>query len=611
MTPPPARLVPSRPVSSASFLAAGRQPQHITSSALRPPSFSNVVSLVPPRHRLLPCAQAATSTCTMAPTDSGRRRRVRTGCLTCRGRRRKCDEGKPTCQNCRDRKLTCRYGVKHTFVHCWSESQQCHPRQEDAVSPAGKIADPAMELPAAREEGRARRDRPIQRHQTTGETGDVASNWRMGAEGGPPGVDLHNDDILPLSPNASSPPDDLRITRAASLTGGRPPPSYLPSSGNSNEPLAGANARTASQAEGDRTYEALSHYRYHIAPLLDLNEPTQYWGVHVILSSRTNSGLHDAICALSRTMKYPAERAGSAPNRRPDGAGRMRPVQHADGFADAESVATAVLRSWICVLDYSPSRWLYGLSTEGFQAISGRMDDARGLAWTRVRLAALVTATPAASASWLRACSVLDFDRSSCDSVQSELQQILLHLETALLLCTGMPPARSGLSASSLTWQSCWKDVQMWYARRSRDFRPLFDSLIREDGDSGQTATFPTVVFGNTCASLANIVLHLSALFLIQCKPRLVKTHSRPPAFMSSTWHVLRILGIAAVAVADEFWDPLLIAAVLKACAKLSDKDQLDNAFAILRTVQAHSGIALDDELTCLQNGYIEAIRDT
>ncbi|KAH8593957.1 hypothetical protein B0O99DRAFT_183972 [Bisporella sp. PMI_857] len=53
-----------------------------------------------------------------AAEDSANTARVRTrqGCLTCRKRRRKCDEHKPTCQNCINRGLNCRYGVQLTFL---------------------------------------------------------------------------------------------------------------------------------------------------------------------------------------------------------------------------------------------------------------------------------------------------------------------------------------------------------------------------------------------------------------------------------------------------------------------------------------------------------------
>ncbi|KAJ4991210.1 C6 zinc finger domain-containing protein [Stagonosporopsis vannaccii] len=53
---------------------------------------------------------------------TARPKRSRTGCMTCRNRRRKCDEGKPTCQNCISKGFECRYAAafqilgKHNFT---------------------------------------------------------------------------------------------------------------------------------------------------------------------------------------------------------------------------------------------------------------------------------------------------------------------------------------------------------------------------------------------------------------------------------------------------------------------------------------------------------------
>ncbi|KAK9257413.1 hypothetical protein V1507DRAFT_447147 [Lipomyces tetrasporus] len=65
----------------------------------------------------------------MSPTAAadGLKKRVRTGCLTCRGRHRKCDEAKPVCENCRSKKLQCHWSMKGLF----SESNS------RCVSPAG------------------------------------------------------------------------------------------------------------------------------------------------------------------------------------------------------------------------------------------------------------------------------------------------------------------------------------------------------------------------------------------------------------------------------------------------------------------------------------------
>jgi hypothetical protein len=49
-------------------------------------------------------------------TLSSKPKRVRTGCLTCRERHLKCDEGMPHCQNCRKSSRVCKRGVKLNFI---------------------------------------------------------------------------------------------------------------------------------------------------------------------------------------------------------------------------------------------------------------------------------------------------------------------------------------------------------------------------------------------------------------------------------------------------------------------------------------------------------------
>lgn len=59
------------------------------------------------------------STKTTAPpagAAAGKSRRVRTGCLTCRERHLKCDEGLPDCNNCRKSSRECKRGVRLNFI---------------------------------------------------------------------------------------------------------------------------------------------------------------------------------------------------------------------------------------------------------------------------------------------------------------------------------------------------------------------------------------------------------------------------------------------------------------------------------------------------------------
>ena len=51
-----------------------------------------------------------------ATVASARPKRVRTGCLTCRERHLKCDEGVPDCQNCKKSNRECKRGVRLNFI---------------------------------------------------------------------------------------------------------------------------------------------------------------------------------------------------------------------------------------------------------------------------------------------------------------------------------------------------------------------------------------------------------------------------------------------------------------------------------------------------------------
>lgn len=53
---------------------------------------------------------------TAATAAASKPKRVRTGCLTCRERHLKCDEGTPICQNCKKSSRECKRGVRLNFI---------------------------------------------------------------------------------------------------------------------------------------------------------------------------------------------------------------------------------------------------------------------------------------------------------------------------------------------------------------------------------------------------------------------------------------------------------------------------------------------------------------
>jgi hypothetical protein len=58
-------------------------------------------------------------------------KRVRTGCLTCRERHLKCDEGQPNCLNCRKSSRVCKRGVRLNFIDTTVKSPPMIPPTAD------------------------------------------------------------------------------------------------------------------------------------------------------------------------------------------------------------------------------------------------------------------------------------------------------------------------------------------------------------------------------------------------------------------------------------------------------------------------------------------------
>jgi hypothetical protein len=105
---------------------------------------------------------------------AARSKRVRTGCLTCRERHLKCDEGVPDCVNCRKSNRPCRRGVRLNFIdtqvktppitpptHEWDVTFQDESR-EIASEYKGGLGRYAVLKPEPRENGGTTEEAPFE-----------------------------------------------------------------------------------------------------------------------------------------------------------------------------------------------------------------------------------------------------------------------------------------------------------------------------------------------------------------------------------------------------------------------------------------------------------------
>ncbi|GKT85715.1 C6 zinc finger domain-containing protein [Colletotrichum tofieldiae] len=88
---------------------------NLPSSHIPPRRSASIHSLTPSRDLLVKPKSPEKSAAAAAATAT-KSKRVRTGCLTCRERHLKCDEGLPDCVNCRKSNRECKRGVRLNFI---------------------------------------------------------------------------------------------------------------------------------------------------------------------------------------------------------------------------------------------------------------------------------------------------------------------------------------------------------------------------------------------------------------------------------------------------------------------------------------------------------------
>lgn len=128
--------------------------------------------------------------------------RVRTGCLTCRGRKKKCDERKPVCTGCSRNHLTCRWPADRTQPR-QGQAEHLHRNSTDgdadqSLSVGGSISHLHSSVTCTASQGVANRERS----PSTRQISLVAPPEPCNVELGSPAEQLH--EIEPSSPEPHS-----------------------------------------------------------------------------------------------------------------------------------------------------------------------------------------------------------------------------------------------------------------------------------------------------------------------------------------------------------------------------------------------------------------------
>ncbi|KAF4494454.1 Transcriptional regulatory pro-1 [Fusarium agapanthi] len=377
-----------------------------------------------------------------------RLKRTRTGCFKCRVRRRKCDEGKPSCQ----------HGTKLSFLQKNAKTSSVPVTQNNQTALDGLLA-------------------------------------------------LGNDHYV--SPSA---PTVSQTGTNGGLFGQLPQNVQFEVRDKSHEDVF-PNCLHMPQ---DRAVELLRHYRYNIAPWLDINDPDQTFGLFVPRVAMDSISVLDSVLSIS--LETLGHRNQLDLNEQP-----LLPDTSTSSIEILCRVLVFAFTTLRRQFATQPTSWLSPSKSTGYETINStpfqlhHTTVALTVSWIILRLGVSVGLMNGSS---VPIPSIVSREVSSPMSALSRERHrygrdpVLLCAEV-LNFCFGgniqTDPDTIRLPAAH-RWKAFSEALHKWYSNRPTDFKPMLET---EDGEQ----LFPLVLFTNGAAILANQLYHTSTLLLLQNRP--------------------------------------------------------------------------------------------
>ncbi|KAF2013997.1 hypothetical protein BU24DRAFT_452773 [Aaosphaeria arxii CBS 175.79] len=577
---------------------------------------------------------ATTTTITTNTTQTNPRpKRSRTGCLTCRTRRRKCDEAKPTCQNCVGKGLECKYpatfqflgknnytpevatNVKYTnlrFLPVDSDSKaHAEPGTEEALatttSPSDKVQTSPLstatyeQLPHEQSVGSNSHVEPKQEHVKPNEssTGRTSSDNYEFALHGLIALGTSHEPIpgeqIQFSPEMSVTDHRASLSREDTTpTFGQQLHEVFTNEG--RQDVGGTSqswqltdhpeASEQQELSQERVLELLKHYRYEIAPWLDMGDTHQSFGCEALQLSTDTVAIRYGLLALADTSLSIQQ-----PYNREEGALDVSLIadilQQRECEQGTLTCALAkmlgITRHAIADLDKFWMREEHSLNGQGIEEMLLPHLETSPLAssvyWLLARLQLSIalagTSTGATLPTFAPTTSLSRNYAGNEDLVLQVSRDAIAVCLEACVFCNEDDDKRIerryGRNRVE-AWTNLVQSLEQSYNNRPREFRPIVELYPRDGRHSDDE--FPTIVFTNGAAILANQLYHTGMLLLLQNKPRFSTQRSSSSPFMSILWHARRVCGIATNNDRRECWDPCLLASFLAAARTATHRSQ-------------------------------------
>ncbi|KAK9789091.1 hypothetical protein SCARD494_09290 [Seiridium cardinale] len=342
-------------------------------------------------------------------------------------------------------------------------------------------------------------------------------------------------------------------------------------------------------------FTLLKHYRYHVAPWLDLCDLGQTFGMATPCLAIESDIIFRNLLALA------------ACSMRETSSGEVAlAIDNATLLRGSESHSSGAKEKLVCI-SLSRVRKVFD-PQDGFSQ-DGVLDATVGAAYDLL----LVSPEPV-SLSAYHLIVRLEFGKALMQelplSIPSDVPQMLhsqwhqteqaMHVFScahaplflcirAMNFCWGECADRMGQSGYMVsTWRALVEELNSWFSQRPQEFLSMVEIEIADDG-------YPMILFTSGAAVFGNQLYHTAMFLLLRHKPRTVVLPSRHrSSTMSSLWHARRICGIALNNQRRECWDMSLVASLLVAARTMTHEAQHEALLAGINKVEQLTGWNLE-----------------
>ncbi|CAG8286076.1 unnamed protein product [Penicillium salamii] len=500
--------------------------------------------------------------------------RCRTGCMRCRVRRRKCDEGKPRCRNCVDRNFQCQYGPQLTFLT--KNAQTVQPSEVGTSS-----SYEAIRFIAEEPQNDSNLDEDAQTPRGDNQGAQENASFTTEVPSWEP-----TDEQPTLSDK-----DESAVAGLLAL-GMNESPMDLSGFSVNNPPLPALPPAFSPHAQEESTsteiQALLRHYRYEVASWLDICDLGQSFGINGLQLAMVSPSVWNSILSLSET---------SFNQLRPHDPSRGTFVRlRSDVPADITQIALlSVLdrvRDWISNIS---ATWASQapcdqklLSAVSSHAVGRDLNSAIYWLFVRFDLGVALATDIDMRVPLPPAFPYL----AEVDMVADPFEMVFYYAYRPLWLAARAIQFTHNEEVSQdrpplHVWMELVEELEQWYRERPQEFLPMLE-LDMDHQLAGPERSLPVVLFANGAGLFGNQLYHTAMLILLHNRPRTARIGDFHSAAMSPLWHAQRICSIALHNDRRECWDPCLLASFLMAARRMTHESQqraVIQGFERIRTV--------------------------